>query len=77
MSLTDGTGLFGELAWILQRQVSDTDSRREIYEHMIDAFADLGWYDRDQVLGNDPILDDVIAERDEVIDEDPPEEDEE
>lgn len=65
MGWSDGTGLFGELAYILRKEVSDKDSRKEVYEHMIDAFVDVGWDGSfEDLLGSDPVLDEVCHERD-------------
>lgn len=81
MSWSDGTGLFGELAYILRKTVPDLDSRREIYEHMLESFVDCDWegyYEHKDLIGSDPVLDEVLGEffKAEEEDEEDPEEDE-
>lgn len=56
-------GLFGELIWVVQKNVPDDDDRKEIYDHMWDAFVELDWDDQDACLGSDPVFDEVYAER--------------
>lgn len=64
MNKEDFTGLFGELSYIVRKSVPDLDSRREIYEHMIDSFNEIGWdCHPDDVRGSDPVLDDILEER--------------
>lgn len=64
MSWTDGNGLFGELSYIVRKAVPDRESRREIYDHMLDAFIEVGWDGHpDDLRGDDPVLDDVLDER--------------
>lgn len=69
-----GGGLFGELIHIVQKNVPDEDSRREIYEHMIDSFRDCDWDELDECLGVDTVYDDIYEE---LYPTEDPEEDEE
>jgi hypothetical protein len=62
MGWNAGSGLFAELIFIVQKNVPDDDSRREIYEHMIDAFKDQDWDELAECKGSDTVYDDIIDE---------------
>ena len=63
MSWNACAGLFGELIYVTMKSVPDDDSRREIYEHMIDSFIENDWDAFDECKGVDPIYDEIIDER--------------
>jgi hypothetical protein len=72
--MSELTGLFGELIYILHKSVSDDEARREVYEHMVDAFNEVDETEYDDCLGSDPVFDKIIKDR---FEEDPVEAEEE
>lgn len=58
-----GGGLFAELIWVVQKNVPDDESRREIYDHMYDSFVEMDWDDQQECLGQDNVYDEVYADR--------------
>lgn len=59
----NASGLFAELIFIAQKHTPDDEDRKEIYEHMWDAFVELDWDNQDECLGTDPVFDELYKER--------------
>jgi hypothetical protein len=59
MGWSGGSSLFAELIYILKKNVPDDEVRREIYEHMVDAFMDQDWDTLDECTGEDDEYDAV------------------
>lgn len=74
MGWNDGSGLFGELIFSMQKAVPDEDARKEVYEHMIDSFVEMDCDTLSECLGTDTVFDEVYGEK--FPDEVEPEEDE-
>jgi hypothetical protein len=74
MGWSRGSGLFSELIWIMMKTVPEDKVRREIYEHMLDAFEENDWDTQDECVGPDQVFDELFEERyppeEEFLDED-------
>jgi hypothetical protein len=63
MGWSKGSDLYSELIWILMKTVPEDNVRKEIYEHMFDAFENLDWDNPDECVGPDEVFDEIYEER--------------